>query len=78
MEISSEHGISFQPVLIVRFQPVNSAMFENKEGNRTIDGFLVFQTVNLIVFIQAVLQLLTQLIVRLVLDSQYVDSIVFS
>ena len=54
VEITAELCILFQPVFVVGLQPVYTPVFVDKEGCSTVHAVIVFQTVYLVVFIQAV------------------------
>ena len=61
----------------IPLQPVDAAILEGEERHRTVDLVIILQTADLIVFVQAVLQLRPQLIIGLVTDAQHVHAVVF-
>ncbi len=77
VKIRAEPGIPFQPVFVVGLQPVNPAVLISQEGNSPVDLVVIFQAVHLIIFIQAGLQILCELIVRLIPDSQNIHPVLF-
>ena len=77
VEIGTEGGVALQPVFIVGLQPVDAAILEDEEGHGTVDLVVILKAADLIVFVQAVLQLGLQLLIRLVADAQNVQAIVF-
>jgi len=77
VEVRAQGRIPLQPVLIVRFQPVDAAILEGEERHRPVDLVIILQTADLVVFVQAVLQLRLQLIIGLVTDAQHVHAVVF-
>ena len=50
-------------------------MLENQKCHATIDLVIIFKVTDLVILIQTLLEILTQLIVRLVTDSEYIHSI---
>ena len=76
VEIGAQSGIPFQPVFIVGLQPVDAAILEGEKGHGAVYFVVVFQTVHLVVLVQACLQLRLQLLVGLVTDAQYVQAVV--
>ena len=77
VEVRAQGRIPLQPVLIVGFQPVDAAILEGEERHRPVDLVIILQTADLIVFVQAVLQLRLQLIIGLVADAQHVHAVIF-
>ena len=76
MEIGAQGGIPFQPVFIVGLQPVDAAILEGEKGHGAVHLVVVFQTVHLVVLVQACLQLRLQFLVGLVADAQHVQAVV--
>ena len=52
VKIRAQHRVTLQPVFIVAFQPIHAAVFRNEEGHRPVYFIVVFQTADLVVFIQ--------------------------
>ena len=77
VEIGAQGGVAFQPVFVVGFQPVDAAILEGEERHRAVDLVVIFEAADLVVLVQAGLQLRLQLIIRLVADAQNVHAIVF-
>ena len=77
IKICAQFCIPFQPILIIGFQPINTTMLKGQKCHSPIYFILILQTADLIIFIQAILQFLCQLIIRLIPNSQYIHSIVF-
>ena len=50
-------------------------MLEDQECNRTVYFFLIFETADLIVFIQAVFQSLAQFLIRLISDPEDIQPV---
>ena len=75
MEGGTESGITLQPVLVVGLQPVDASVLEDQECNRTVYFFLIFETADLIVFIQAVFQSLAQFLIRLISDPEDIQPV---
>ena len=76
IEISTQLCVTLQPVFVVGFQPVDAAVFENKESNSAVYLFFVFQAVDMIIFTESILQFPGKLFIRLVTDAQYSETIV--
>ena len=76
VEVGTQLGVLFQPVFVVGLQPVDAAVLVDEEGNSAVDFVIVFQTANLVVLVQAVLQIGVQLIIRLIADTQHVHAVV--
>ena len=76
VEIGAQGGIPFQPVFIVGLQPIDAAILEGEKGHGAVYLVVVFQTVHLVVLVQACLQLRLQLLVGLVADAQHVQAVV--
>ena len=76
VEIGAQGGIPFQPVFIVGLQPVDAAILEGEKRHSAVHLVVVFQTVHLVVLVQACLQLRLQLLVGLVADAQHVQAVV--
>ena len=76
VEVGAQGGVPLQPVLIVGLQPVDAAILEGEERHRAIDLIVVLEAADLVVFVQAVLQLRLQLIVGLVADAQHIHAVV--
>ena len=55
VEIGAQGGIPFQPVFIVGLQPVDAAILEGEKGHGAVYLVVVFQTVHLVVLVQACL-----------------------
>ena len=77
VEIGAQGGVAFQPVFVVGFQPVDAAILEGEERHGAVDLVVIFEAADLVVFVQAGLQLRLQLIIRLVADAQNVHAVVF-
>ena len=77
VECCTKPCISFKPVFIIGLQPVNPAVFKNQKCNCAVYFFFILQTAHLIIFIQTVLQALTQFFIRLIPDSQHVQPVFF-
>ena len=77
VEVGAQLGVAFQPVFVVGFQPVDAAVFEDEEGHGAVHFVIVFQTGNLVVFVEAGFQFRFQFFIRLVADSQYVQAVLF-
>ena len=75
IEIRPQLSILLQPVFVIAFQPVNPPVFEGKKGNRTIDLIIIFQTANLVIFVQAVFHILIQLLIRFIANAQYAHAV---
>ena len=77
VEIGAQSGIPLQPVFVVGLQPVDAAILEGEEGHGAVDLVIIFEAADLVILVQAVLQLRLQLIVGLVADAEDVHAVVF-
>ena len=76
VEVGAQMGITLQPVFVVGFQPVDAAVLADEEGNRLVYLVVVFQAADLVILVQAVLQLLPEVIIRAVADAQHPEAVV--
>ena len=77
VEIGAQSGIPLQPVFVVGLQPVDAAILEGEEGHGAVDLVIIFEAADLVILVQAVLQLRLQLIVGLVADAKDVHAVIF-
>ena len=77
VEVGAQGSVPLQPVFVVGLQPVDAAILEDEEGHSAVDFVVILEAADLVVLVQAVLQLRLQLIVGLVADAQHVHAIVF-
>jgi len=77
VEVRPQAGVHGQPVLVVGLQPVDAAVLEGEEGHRPVDLVIIFQTAHLVILIETVLQVGTQLVIGLVADAQHIHAVVF-
>ena len=76
VEVGAQMGIPLQPVLVVGLQPVNAAVLADKEGNCLVYFVIVFQAADLVILVQAVLQLLPEVVIGAVADAQHPEAVV--
>ena len=69
--------ISFEPVFVVGFKPVDFAVFEDKESNCTVNFVVVFEAVYFVVFVKAFFEFRFKFVVWLVADTENVEAVVF-
>ena len=69
IEVTAQMGILLQPVLIVGFEEINPAVFEDEEGHCTVDLIVILERGNLVVLCQAAFELKEQIIIRLITNA---------
>ena len=77
VELGAQRRVPHQPVFVVAFQPVDLAVFVGEEGDGLEDLVVIFQTGNLIIFVQTVTQLLQQIVIGAVADAQHPHTVIF-
>ena len=77
VELGAQGRVPHQPVFVVAFQPVDLAVFVGEEGDGLEHFVVIFQTGNLIIFVQTVPQLLKQVVIGAVADAQHPHAVVF-
>ena len=75
MELGTQRRISFEPVFVVRFQPVDLAIFVGEKRHGAKYLVIVFEVRDLVVFIQRFAQLLRQFRIRAVTDTKHAHAI---
>ena len=75
VEIRSQHGVMFQPVFIVGFQPVDLAVFKTEKSYGPKYLVIIFQGSNFVIFCQALFQFRGQVIIGGIADTQHVGSV---
>ena len=76
VEVGAQGSVPLQPVFVVGLQPVDAAILEDEEGHSAVDFVVILEAADLVVLVQAVLQLRLQLIVGLVADAQHIHAVV--
>ena len=77
VEFGAQGRVPHQPVFVVAFQPVDLAVFVGEEGDGLEHLVVIFQTGNLIIFVQTVTQLLQQIVIGAVADAQHPHTVIF-
>ena len=75
VEILSQLSVEFQPVLVVGFDPVNTAVLESKICDRTVDLAVIFHGIHFIILSQRSFQIIVQRIIRSITDAQNVGAV---
>ena len=76
VEIGAQGGVLLQPVLVVGFQEVDAAVFEDEEGHRAVDLVVILHVVHTVILGQRLAQLGAQAVIGLVPDAEDVDAVV--
>ena len=77
VELGAQRRVPHQPVFVVALQPVDLAVFVGEERNGLEHFVVIFQTGNLIIFVQTVTQLLQQIVIGAVADAQHPHTVIF-
>jgi hypothetical protein len=76
VEIGTEHGVALQPVFVVALQPVDTAVFADKERNSAVHLVVILHAADLVVFVQGALEFGQKGIIGLIADTENAQSVI--